>query len=542
MKYPGTRIKFKGWILILSVLFVALALQGYPTSTYANRRKLSLTEPIDHDFPYQNCSLKVIDAEVSDVLQAFADKYHLNIIISQEVKGTISIMVNNIPVKEAFKNILQYADLGYIKEENIYRIKPLKNLAEEEQLSQRSESLQTEIIPLAHANAERIVENLAKFKSTLPSSIIQADKWTNSVILKDTPSKIEEMKTMICRLDVAAPMNEIKELQKSTQIIKLNYINCLDMGNIETLKGKISTHPQTNSVIITDTPENIPNLVTLIKGLDKPIQQILIEAKIVETNKSYSNFIGIQWGGHYNGTPPSGKNFPTISVGGSTVSGSTNYDGSPANYAVNLPGAAYGGVDLLVGHLKDKAALNVRLSAMEDSGNGRIISQPRIMTLDNTEATISSGETIQLPVYQSASSTTVVTGQLQSSESSGSEKEAKTELKVTPHLISDNQIKLKIGLKRDTADYSRPPVNDVPIILTREANTELIILNGETAVIGGLATSGVSNKDQGIPWLSQIPVLGWLFKSKAKISEYGELLVFITPHLVQGQQDVQAEQ
>jgi type IV pilus assembly protein PilQ len=188
-------------------------------------------------------------------------------------------------------------------------------------------------------------------------------------------------------------------------------------------------------------------------------------------------------------------------------------------------------MDVVIGHLKDKVALNLRLSAMEDSGNGRIISQPRIMTLDNTQATISSGETIQLPTYRALSSTTIVTGEGKSGEG-GTEKEAKTALIVTPHIISDNQIKLKICINRDTPDYSRQ-VNDVPVINTRQADTELIVAHGETAVIGGLATSGVTDKSERVPWLSRIPVLGWLFKSKAKISEYGELLVFITPHIIE---------
>ena len=217
------------------------------------------------------------------------------------------------------------------------------------------------------------------------------------------------------------------------------------------------------------------------------------------------------------------------------MSGS-NFNNTPSNYAVNLPGASspYGSLDFLLGHIKDKVALNMRLSAMEDSGNGRIISQPRIMTLDNTQATISSGETVQLPPAVTTGTTVVTGGANQQTSGSETEKEAKTKLTVTPHIISDNQVKLNLTINRDTLDFSRT-INNVPVVLTRDAETELILSNGETAVIGGLATSGITQMESGIPWLSKIPLLGWLFKGKTNKSDSGELLVFITPHIVQVQ-------
>ncbi|MCL6582586.1 MAG: hypothetical protein K6U11_03025 [bacterium] len=531
----------KCWLWMPSLLILSLSslvsVFAVSPCCQAGRRKPYASDISDHDFPYENCSLKAVDADVRNVLRAFADKYKLSIIMSDDVQGKVSIIVNNIPVKEAFESILNYADLGYIKEGAIYRIRPLEKLLNQESMNQRIEELRTEVIPLKYANAERLIPNLTKFKSNLPEAVVDADKWTNSVVIKDTVQKIEEMKALISRLDVAEPAKEVKELTQSSKIIKLHYLKCQDVAKLKALEGKVSAHEQTNSVIITDLPENIGRLASIISDLDKPIRQILIDAKIVETTKNYSNSLGIQWGGRYHANPPSGKIMPTISVGGAM--GGINYDNSLANYAVNLPGsvAPYGSVDFLLGHLKDKVALNLRLSAMEDSGNGRIISQPRIMAMDNTRATISSGEVIQLPpVANSGSTVTVVSGGTTSQENTtATEKEAKTKLVVTPHIISDNQVKLTINISRDTPDFSRT-INNVPVIITREAETELILENGETAVIGGLAISDVSQTQSGIPWLSKIPFLGWLFKGKANRSEYGELLVFITPHIIEGQQ------
>ncbi|UCE08427.1 MAG: secretin and TonB N-terminal domain-containing protein, partial [bacterium] len=384
-------------------------------------------------------------------MEAFAERYKLNIIMSEDIKGTISIIINDIPVKEAFKNILRYSDLGYKKEGNVYRIKPIEALLKQESLSQQVEDLKTEIVSLKHADAQRLAKNLSQFKSNIPDSIIEADKWTNSIIVKDTAQRIEEIKKVVSQLDIPTPPKQIEELKQATKIIQLRYSNCKDVADIEALKGKVSIHSQTNSVLITDAPENIPHLVAIINDLDKPIHQILIQAKIVETSKNYSRSFGIQWGG--SALPSSGKNFPKVSIGGAL--GGINYNGTSANYAVNLPASnvlPYGGLDFLVGRL-DKNILHVRLSAMEDSGNGRIISQPRITTLDNKEATISHGEIIQLPSAQS-DSTTIVTGQ-QTQSQEFEEREAKTELIVTPHIISGNRIKLTIHIKRDTPDYSR---------------------------------------------------------------------------------------
>ncbi|MEW6379040.1 MAG: secretin N-terminal domain-containing protein [bacterium] len=524
------------WMPFLLVLVCSglVSVFAFSPSCQAERRKPYDSDISDHDFPYENCSLRAVDADVRNVLRAFADRYRLSIIMSEDVQGKISIIVNDIPVKEAFKSILNYADLGFIKEGDIYRIRPLEKLLAQETSNQKVEELRTEIIPLKYANAERLIPNLSKFKTNLPETVVEADKWTNSVVIKDTAEKIEEVKALISKLDIAEPLKDIKEVTQSTKIVKLRYIKCLDVAQIKALEGKVSAHEPTNSVIITDLPENIGRLTSIIEDLDKPVCQIMIDAKIVETTKSYSNSFGIQWGGRSHFSPPSGKTMPTISIGGAM--GGSNFDGSSSNYAVNVPTTtnAYGGVDLMLGHIKDKMALNLRLSAMEDSGNGRIISQPRIMALDNTQATISSGEIIQLPpiLY---TGTTIVTGGANQENSTATEKEAKTKLVVTPHIISDNQVQLTINISRDTPDFSRT-INNVPVIYTREAETELILSNGETAVIGGLAITDTSQQQSAIPWLSKIPLIGWLFKGKTNRSQYGELLVFITPHIVQAQQ------
>lgn len=507
-------------------------------------------DALDHDFPYLNCSMRVIDADVRDVLRAFADKYELNIIMSEEVKGTISIIINEIPVKEAFKNILHYSDLGYIKEKNVYRIKSLQSLLKEKQLKKKPEVVKIEIVPLKHVNADRLAKNLTSFSSDSDEATISADKWTNSLIIKDKISNLENLKKIISQLDISTSVKGNEELEKGTKIIRLRYINCQDVAKIKNLKDKISTHPQSNSVIITDVPENIPHLASIIQDLDKPIRQILIEAKIVETKKRYFHSLGIQWGGYYSTRDrqsSGGGKFPTIIMEGSA-------GGENNNYAINLPISGETlGLNFIMGHMKDKV-LNFRLAAMEDSGNGRIISQPRIMTLDNNTAEISTGHAFYFPNAIQSGQDIVINTDTTTNEQTIENvsktkspeipsKTAETKLTVTPHIISDNQIKLYIEINRETPDYSYLE-RETPelLFLTRKAKTVLIINDGETAVIGGMALTGIDNSSQSIPWLSRIPIIGWLFKNKRKISEYEELLVFITPHIIQPPDYAQSEE
>ena len=160
MKYQGKM--YRQWIRCLLILsFLSFfSFSFHPYCSLAARRKQYNVNTLDHDFPYTNCSMSIIDADVRDVLRAFANKYELNIIMSEDVKGTISIIINDIPVKEAFKNILQYSDLGYIKEKNVYSIKSLRSMLEEEKLKKKTEEMKIEIIKLKNDDEKRLAKNL----------------------------------------------------------------------------------------------------------------------------------------------------------------------------------------------------------------------------------------------------------------------------------------------------------------------------------------------------------------------------------------------
>jgi type IV pilus assembly protein PilQ len=285
----------------------------------------------------------------------------------------------------------------------------------------------------------------------------------------------------------------------------------------------------------------------LIKNLDMRTPQVMIEAKIVEVANNYARELGIQWGGQYTGTSGRGTTFSGGTTGVTSSSGtgtssvpaigssptlypSTGDIGRSGNaYAVNLPanvGAGSGGaIGVSFGTLTGRMQLDLQLSAMVTTGNGKILSSPKVMTMNNREAKISSGTDIPVKVV---SSTAV-----------GSTADVKTisaslSLSTIPTITSDNRIAMVIKVEKAEPDFSRQ-VDGIPTITRRTASAEVVVNNGETVVLGGIYVKKESEYESGIPLLSQIPLLGWLFKKKGVSNEQAELLIFITPTIVQGE-------
>jgi len=315
----------------------------------------------------------------------------------------------------------------------------------------------------------------------------------------------------------------------ATYTATVNYANAKDIEGIITKvlskRGSIASDPKSNMVVIRDIPSAIERVTQLLKQVDVKTKQIMIEAKIVEVSTNASRELGIQWGAQYTRGDVTVKGVDTTTSSTTTgtttggLTGSTGISGNP--FSVNLPaavGLGSGGV-IGIGILAKNAILDLQISALETQGNARTLSNPKIMVLDNQEAYIKSGTGILVATTQQSGATPTYT-----------EKEATLQLKVTPRVINDDQISLKILTSRDSFDFSRsvlgtPPKN------TRETQTNLIVKNGETIVIGGIYTETDSESEGGIPLLSRIPLIGWLFKKETKTKDKTELLIFITPRI-----------
>ena len=386
-------------------------------------------------------SLEARDADVKDVLRALAKQSGSNIIISEDVEGSVTVSFDNISIQDALDIILRASNLAFVEHNNVVWIDQQENLAKS------GEGMITKIVKLNYANSTDMV---LQVKGVLkPMGTVIADSRTNSLIIKDIPAGIQEAES-------------------------------------------------------------------LLKALDTKTLQVVIEARIVEASSNFSKELGVKWGGE-------------INMGDATLTGvsalSTTSNGS--NFAVSLPATDItGGVGLVIGSISDTLLLDMELTAGERDGKLRIVSRPKITTTNNKPATIHSGLTFRI---RTAESTTTTEG---SEFTSATLEEIKTgiNLTVTPQISSDDSVLLKIEADKSDPDFSRA-IDGIPGVTEKSASTTVLVKNGETTVIGGLYRSTSSSQDDKVPYLSEMPLLGWLFKSHEEKIDNEELLIFITPHI-----------
>ena len=305
---------------------------------------------------------------------------------------------------------------------------------------------------------------------------------------------------------------QIKALEPlETRYIPVSYSDATTevLPHIETIvtkdRGTVSVDVKNNQIIITDTADKIANALEITKQIDKVTSQVIIEARVVEVSENYSKELGFQW---------------NFSVGPVTV----NNGGSIYNAAVamNYPAASNNGFALNFAKIAGTPfTLDATLTALEANGNGKILSAPKIATLNNKKARIKQGNEI---------------GYLERDSAGGSSvkfKDVDLLLEVTPHVTPDNRISMDIVIqKNDVTDF----IDGVPIISTNDAQTQLLVNDGDTIVIGGIIKSSTTNKKEAFPGLHQIPVLGWLFQSNLEEADSNELLIFMNPKIVQLEQ------
>lgn len=409
-------------------------------------------------------SIDVREADLHNVFRMISNVSKLNIVAGDNVTGKVTVKLENVPWDQALAVILQSKGLGAVRFGNIIRIAPLSVLKDEQE---------------AKLSAIKSAHNLEKLE---------------------------------------------------TLILPLNYSIAADIkGQIEaalTERGKLTLDSRTNALIIEDTPSGLAKAKALAASLDTATPQVQIEARIVEVSTTFSRNLGIQWGGDVNASPNTGANthlyFPSsVQVGGGydTNGGVLRAGSGEPNWVVDLPAAGTGGaLALNLGSISDIVNIDARLSALEASGTGKVISSPKVMTVDNKEATVSQGTKIP---YQSVSAAGTAVQFI----------EATLKLAVTPHITQDNRVFLRVKLTNNRPDFSQA-VNGQPAIEVKEASTEVMVRDGETTVLGGVYTLNESESTSALPGLGKIPFLGWLFKSNTIRSDRKELLVFITPHVV----------
>jgi len=330
-------------------------------------------------------------------------------------------------------------------------------------------------------------------------------------------------------------VSEARDDDMETRVFSLGHANSQDIlsivDKVKSDRAKISVDARMNALVVKDLSLHIDRIARLLKNLDVRMPQVLIEAKIVEVSSNYAREMGVQWGGKYAGSSNGNTSQITggtmaagASVGGTAFNPMTGGIGLSGNaYAVNLPAAvgqgSGGALGITFGKVGGRLSLDLQLSAMQTTGNGRILSSPKVMTVNNKEAKISSG--IDIPVRVLSTTGGVTSSTIQTISAS-------LVLSTIPTITNDKKIAMVIRVEKSEPDFARQ-VDNIPTITKRSANAELVVNNGETVVLGGILTKSEGESESGVPLLSKIPLLGWLFKKKGSFDNQSELMIFITP-------------
>jgi len=433
----------------------AMVEQAPPATSLAGTTTEVQTE--ERRFTGEPISLELKDADIKDVLRTFAKITGLNIVVDPDVTGSVTVNLENVPWDQCLDIVLRINRLDYVVENNVLRV------AKVERLTQEKQAL---------------------------------------AALREQDEAAKPMRTVTKALSYAKA-KEVKEVLTS-------------QGFILSARGTVVVDDRTNTMIIRDITDRLEGIVALIDNLDQPNPQVIIEARIVETTRQFSQALGVVWGFTGLGDVQHGTNtslkFP--------------YQYSAAG-GVGLPVPGFGSVDnagsvlaFTFTDILNAFNLDFALQAAETDGTAKIVSSPKVTAQNNEKAHIESG--IRLPIQTVANNTVTV-----------QYINATLNLDVTPQITAEGTVVLDIDLKKEepVQGINVAEAQNVPII-TRNARTRLLVRDGGTTVIGGIYKFTDNNQTNAIPGVSKIPIIGWLFKSRETSMQHDELLIFITPRIV----------
>jgi type IV pilus assembly protein PilQ len=414
-------------------------------------------------------SLDFKDADIKNILRLIAEVSDLNIIVADGVTGKITMRLVDVPWDQALDLILQSKNLGMTRAGNVVRVAPTEALKKEVQ---------------ADLEAKRAKERL------------------EDLVL---------------------------------ELIPVNYASCKEImpqvKGILSDRGDVKIDERTNTLVVKDIVKKIGDVRNLVRSLDTKTPQVLIEARIVEANMQFQQELGVMWGFLVN----TGKGNKDAAIGGglSGAASTLTTPATPLNTVVGLPAEAAGGIGGIgvssvleflytSGDRFGLRQLDIAISAHENKGNVKIISSPKIATLDNKEASIEQG--LRIPYRKLTTEGTITIDFI----------EANLKLTVTPHVTNDGHIKMVIKAKKDAPDDSIV-VDNVPSIDKKEAITEVLVKDNGIVVIAGVYSIEKNEGSEGIPLFGKIPLLGWLFKREVKADTRRDLLIFISPKILKDQ-------
>jgi len=448
------------------------------------RPKAAVVDPTKREYKGERLTLNFQDIETRAVLQLLAETSGQNIVVSDSVRGNVTLRLQNVPWDQALDIVLRTKGLDKRQEGTVIYVAPAEELAARERQILESQKALTELAPV---RTEYLQVNYAKAS------------------------------------DLAAL---IRTQGKSSLLSE---------------RGSVSIDERTNTLLLQDTADRLADIRRLVSTLDIPVRQVLIEARIVIVNDDFSRELGVRFGGAFVGNYGSsdglmwlgskglnsadGSRGPIISPNGP---GGVGVDGNsvatapvPDRYLVNLP-IANPAMRMALTLLDSDYVVDLEITAAQNEGRGEVVSAPRVITANGKEAVIEQGQEIP---YQESASSGATTTQF---------KKAVLSLKVTPQITPDDRIILDLTVSKDSVGAVVPSATGgfVPSIDTREITTQVLVNDGQTVVLGGILETERRETVSKVPFLGDIPGLGVMFRSKSRDDNKDELLIFVTPKIL----------
>lgn len=499
-------------------------------------------------------SLDVQESDIKAIFRLLSEVGKVSIVSGDDVKGKLTLNIKDVPWKLALNTILEINGLQKIEKDNVIMVMNRDNylklrndetilIKQKRQMELDMEPLITRVVPIKYRLLTLVGTKKIDIKGEVRASGSASStgegkaKAETSSGFAQASGIVQQNKDIASIASVEGKKTERVSLEGAGDFFALlqSFLSLDAYGNP---RGWIGADADTNSIIITAIRQDLDKIMEMISKTDVPTDQVLIKAHIVETTKSTARDLGIQWGGafgRYTGNQslyitPGGSAGSTVPPGSALSGGYTPTSGttgvSGQGYGINFPAlmdsTASASLGLLFGTIGGNI-LDLQLSALQKDGKLNILSTPSLLTLDNQPAYTENGDEVPFITPATSESSATVTW-----------KKAGLRLEITPHVIDDKTLSMKILVKKDELDFSRE-VQGNPVIIQKETKTDLVVPNGETIVISGLTKQKTDNSISGVPWLKETPVLGWLFKGESKNESMEEVMIFITPNIMKRQ-------
>jgi len=479
-----------------------LTVEIRPITTAAQEEKLR------NKFPYtgERLSLNFQNIEIRSVLQILADFTDLNIIASDSVTGSVTLRLNDVPWDQALEFIMKSKGLSKRQAGNVILVAPtteIRKLEEEEIASkkvvERLEKLKTEYMQINYSKANNF-RNIILGYSSRSSNGCSVSSGSNS------SGGTQSSSSSVSSSNSGGSNNSGNSSSNGAS----NSGSGNNNSSLLSPRGTAIVDSRTNTLIIKDTVKHIEEIRKMIQILDRPVRQVLIEARIVIAEEGFAQELGVKFGAAY-----TGGNFQSGGTTGSTTSiggGGNVVTPIVSNLVASNP---YGALGMT---LADGAnyVLNLEITALQDNRKAEFISNPRVLTSDRCKATIEQGEEIPFQTTSQNGTTTIF-------------KNAKILLEVTPQITPSGSVIMNLHITKDARGSQTA---GGLAINTRAINTSVQVENGETVVLGGVYEGNTTNIVNSVPWFSDLPVVGWMFRKNIDNKTKRELLIFITPKVI----------